>query len=277
MNKLYGEDRPRVVRILGTIKQSPTVNSILFRDSELERAHPGQFAMIWIPGVDEIPMSVTRDPETGWAEIVVKSVGEATVKLNNLLPGDQIGVRGPYGTGFRLGERDRKLLIVAGGTGITPLRRLIIEESEKRELTVIIGAKTKDELLFLEELRGLNIRLFAATDDGTEGYHGPASELAESQIRREDFNLVLCCGPEPMISSLMDLARAHRLRLQASLERIMKCGIGICGSCEISGYRVCKEGPVFNMPKLIEMAGELGKIRRDHSGRKIPIETLNRE
>ncbi|MEM2122742.1 MAG: dihydroorotate dehydrogenase electron transfer subunit [Candidatus Bathyarchaeia archaeon] len=277
MNKWQMEDRPRIVRILRTIKRSPTVNSILLNDGELERASPGQFAMIWVPGVDEIPMSITMDPETGSAEFVVKSVGEATNTLNNLHPGDPIGVRGPYGTMFKLEKKDRKLLIVAGGTGIAPLRWLIREESEKRDLTVIIGAKTKEELLFLEELKGLDIRLWAATDDGTEGYHGPAAELAERQILKDDFNLILCCGPESMISRLIEMACSHRLKLQASLERIMKCGIGICGSCEIAGYRVCKEGPVFNLPKLLEMMGELGKIRRDHSGRKIPVEVSNQQ
>ncbi|MGB9622410.1 MAG: dihydroorotate dehydrogenase electron transfer subunit, partial [Candidatus Bathyarchaeia archaeon] len=237
-----------------------------------ERASPGQFAMVWVPGVDEIPMSVAMDPETGSAELVVKSVGEATTALNNLLPRGLLGVRGPYGTGFKLRERDRRLLIVAGGTGVAPLRKLIRGEAGKRDLTVILGAKTKKELLFLEEFRGLNIRLLAATDDGTEGYHGDAAELAEKQIMKNDFDLILACGPELMLSRLLEIACAHRLNLQASLERIMKCGIGICGSCDIAGYRVCKEGPVFNISRLQEMMEELGKTRRNHSGRKIKVE-----
>ncbi|MBS7645025.1 MAG: dihydroorotate dehydrogenase electron transfer subunit [Candidatus Bathyarchaeia archaeon] len=275
MAKWYMEDRPRIVRILRIIKRSPTVNSILFQDNGLEMASPGQFAMVWVPGVDEIPMSATTDPETGSAELVVKSVGEATTALNNLRPGDLIGVRGPYGTGFRLRGRDRRLLIVAGGTGIAPLRKLIRREAGKRDLTVILGARTREELLFLEELGSLSIKLLVATDDGTEGYHGDAAELAEENVTKDDFNLILSCGPEPMISRLLEVACAHRLKLQASLERIMKCGIGVCGSCDIAGYRVCKEGPVFNLSKLLGMAGELGRTRRDHSGRRIPVEASN--
>lgn len=231
--------------------------------------------MVWIPGVDEIPMSVTRDPETRWAEFVVKSVGEATIALNSLPAGALIGVRGPYGTRFKLRENDRKILIVAGGTGITPLRRLVTEECERRRLTVILGAKTRDELLFTKELERPNVKLLVATDDGTEGYHGPAAELAEEEMRRRDFDSILCCGPELMISRLVELAQTYDLKLQASLERIMKCGVGICGSCEIAGYRVCKDGPVFKLPKLLRMRGELGETCRDHSGRKIPIENLN--
>ncbi|MGC8961538.1 MAG: dihydroorotate dehydrogenase electron transfer subunit, partial [Candidatus Bathyarchaeia archaeon] len=84
--------------------------------------------------------------------------------------------------------------------------------------------------------------------------------------------LILACGPELMLSRLLEIACAHRLNLQASLERIMKCGIGICGSCDIAGYRVCKEGPVFNISRLQEMMEELGKTRRNHSGRKIKVE-----
>lgn len=277
MFKPRWEDRPRAVRILKVIERSPTVNSILFQDRKLEKAAPGQFAMVWVPGVDEIPMSVTRDPETGWAEFVVKSVGEATTALNSLPAGALIGVRGPYGTKFKPGRDDRRLLIVAGGTGITPLRRLIIEEGGRRELTVILGAKTGNELLFTKEFERLNVKLLVATDDGTEGYHGPAAELAEEEVQRGGFDSILCCGPELMISRLVELAQTRDLKLQASLERIMRCGVGICGSCEIAGYRVCKDGPVFKLPKLLEMRGELGKTYRDHSGRKVPIETLNQE
>ncbi len=266
------EDRPRAVKITRIVERSPTVKSLHFHDETLEMALPGQFAMVWVPGLDEIPMSVTKDPIEGSAEIVVKVVGEATEELHRLHPGDLIGVRGPYGTWFKVNDRD-SLLVVAGGTGVTPLRRVISEESSKRSVTLVLGAKTRKELILLEEFEGYGVDVLPATDDGTVGFAGSAVKLAKKLIRKGGISSILCCGPELMILELVKFAFSYNISLQASLERIMKCGVGVCGSCAIAGYRVCKDGPVFELSKLLDMSEELGKVYRDYSGRIVPLNT----
>ncbi len=266
----YREESPRITKILKIIQRSPTIKSYLFHDKRLELAQPGQFTMVWIPGVDEIPMSITIDPQECCAEIVVKAVGKASKTLHTLQVGDFIGVRGPYGTAFNIISKGY-LLVVAGGTGIVPLRRLIETESIKRKITLILGAKCKEELIFLNEWKHYEIDFLMATDNGTAGFAGTASRLANNLISKKKYTSILCCGPEQMLCELIKIAESHSVPLQASLERVMKCGIGICGSCAIAGYRVCKEGPVFDLSKLQDMSNELGYFSRNHSGKKIPL------
>jgi dihydroorotate dehydrogenase electron transfer subunit len=266
----YSEYKPRTVKILKVVKRSNTIKSLQFHDPPLESALPGQFCMVWVPGVDEIPMSISTDFSKGYAEIVVKAVGEATQGLHKLHEDDLIGVRGPYGNWYKI-DKLTNLLLIAGGTGIIPLRRLISEESPKKTITLIMGAKTREELIFRDEFEEFNINMLIATEDGTEGFAGTATELTHKHIQKRKFESILCCGPEMMIYELANIAVSHNIPLQASLERIMKCGIGICGSCELSGYRVCKEGPIFNKEELLDMKGELGKFHRNLTGKKIPI------
>jgi dihydroorotate dehydrogenase electron transfer subunit len=266
----FNEDRPQITPILNIIRRSSTVKSIFFHNKLLQKAYPGQFAMIWLPDVDEIPMSITTSLKEDSVEIIVKVVGEATEKIHELKQGEVIGVRGPYGNWFKINQ-ERNVLVVVGGTGITPLRNLAIEQALTRNITLVLGGSTKAELLFLNELERARVKVYPTTDDGTMGFKGSASQLGEQLIKQGEFDLILSCGPETMIRSLADSATKHEVSMQASLERIMKCGFGICGSCALDKYRVCKDGPVFDLPQLIDMKEELGKIYRDQSGHKLSI------
>jgi len=227
------------------------------------KATPGQFVMVWIPGVDEVPMSLSYiGEETG---ITVERIGEATEALHKMKEGNKVGVRGPYGNGFKISGK--KALFVAGGTGIAPLLPLI--KTYGGEKYVVLGARTQKLLLFREELEAI-AALHISTDDGSLGYGGFATELTARVMEKESFDMVYTCGPEIMMRKMLELCTEKGVPMQASLERYMKCGVGICDSCSINGYRVCKDGPVFDSNLLATM-DEFGRWKRNEAGRKVRI------
>jgi dihydroorotate dehydrogenase electron transfer subunit len=263
--------KPRIVEIKEIKDLTKNVRLIRFEDEFCKKANPGQFIMIWIPTIDEIPMSLMLSRHSKLVGILVKKVGEATEHIGKMKIGDRIGIRGPYGKGFRFNARE-KALVVAGGVGISPLIP-IIESPLKEGSTVIIGARTKSEIIFLEEIGSTvspNAKLIMVTDDGSYGKKGLASEIAQEILKNEDFDIIYACGPEPMIKRIFDVACEKKLSFQASLERYMKCGVGICGSCSLGPYRVCVDGPVFSEEE-IKKIDEFGLYKRDSSGRKIKV------
>jgi len=230
-------------------------------------ADPGQFVMVWIPGVDEIPMGLSTIGEN--MGITVHRVGEATEKMHALKEGEKIGIRGPYGKGFDI--LGRKLLVVAGGTGIASLMPAVETAVEQgRDVQVAIGALTKDELLFAERVRKAGAKIEIATDDGSEGFEGFVSNLAEELLSNENYDQILTCGPEAMMKKVIEHGMNHKIRTQVSLERFMRCGIGVCGSCAFDGLRICRDGPVFDGEEVYGK-GDFDTYRRDPSGKRIPL------
>jgi len=265
---------PRIVKIEKDVIETPTMKSIFFKDEPSSRAEPGQFLMVWIPGVDEIPMSISYIAEDGVTAVSVRKVGPATDALFSRNAGQSIGVRGPYGRGFSLVKQGRALLVAggAGGAPLGPLSDILAENG--RNFTAIIGAHVKDELLFLERNRVIaqkvGGKVIPATEDGGYGVKGLASEVAEVELGKDNYDIIYTCGPEPMIKRILSLSLQHLIPIQASLERIIKCGIGICGSCIVDSLRVCREGPVFD-GEILKNLEDLGTVRRDHSGRRVPL------
>lgn len=254
---------PFITKITETVEENHDVKTIRFNHPK--NVKPGQFYMVWIPDVDEIPMSVsyTQNPRG----ITFKRVGDATNKLFNFKKGEKIGIRGPYGNGFKI--KGRKILFIAGGTGIATITPTVEQATSKGiQSTVIIGAKTKNELFFEKRLKKLDVELHITTDDGSKGYKGLTTDLAEEILTEKQFDQVLTCGPEHMMKKILELCKTD---FQASLERYMKCGFGLCGQCCIDdGLRVCKEGPVFERKTLLK-TDEFGLYKRDPSGKKIEI------
>ncbi len=248
----------RVVKIEKIVKETPSIKTFFFRDESSPQ--PGQFYMLWLPGVDEFPMSVSYIGEV--KGVTVKKVGAGTAKMHELKEGDRLWIRGPYGRGFKIS--DKKAIFVGGGSGMATLAPLI----ERMEGDVLIAARTADELLFRR--RFADRRVFVATDDGTAGFRGFAHELLEQILEKESYDIIYTCGPEIMMRKIIDMAMERGMDIQASLERLMKCGIGICDSCSINGYRVCVDGPVFMKDELSQMT-ELGRFKRDRAGRRVPL------
>lgn len=267
-------NRLRIVEIQEVERESPTVKTFIFHDKLCAKAEPGQFVMVWIPGVDEVPMSLSTISPKGFASITVADVGEATKALHQRSRGDVLGVRGPYGNGFTLSSG--KVMIVGGGTGLVPLLPLtekIVEVATK--ITFLLGAKTKDELLFLDRIEQMlskvNAEIVATTEDGSYGLEGVITDQVEQKLAKERFDMIYACGPEKMMHKTFLLAERYDMPLQASLERIMRCAIGLCGSCVIGKLRVCKDGPVLTSERLREVENEFGRFKRDFQGRKTPV------
>jgi dihydroorotate dehydrogenase electron transfer subunit len=228
----------RVVTIEETWGVAKDVRAFKF-DENIEFT-PGQFIMVWLPGVGEKPFSLA------WEDtIVVKRVGPFTTRLFELEEGDRLWIRGPYGHGFsRRGER---IALVGGGIGIPPLYAFARQNLGKFErITLIYGARSEEELALMD-IENYVDEVVITTDDGSAGRKGfPTDVLAE---RRKEFDQVYACGPEPMLKAVLRVMNYKNVQISA--ERYMKCGIGVCGSCNLGKYLVCRDGPVFEGEKLV--------------------------
>jgi dihydroorotate dehydrogenase electron transfer subunit len=261
----------RTTPILSVKTESPTVKTYTLKDRLCAKAKPGQFLMLWIPSVDEIPLSIMNTKDD-IVSITVKKVGDATNHLHNMKKGETIGVRGPYGNAFT--ETNGKALLVGGGTGTAPLLFLAKRlQAKNRRLSFVVGAKTKTELLFLNDLNSVCTEqsLVTTTEDGTYGLQCLVTEPLTSLLAKQKFGMIYTCGPELMVSKIFALAEQHDIPFEASLERLMRCGIGLCGSCVIGKYRVCRDGPVFNSAQLREVKDELGISKIGFDGNRIPV------
>ncbi|MFW5928549.1 MAG: dihydroorotate dehydrogenase electron transfer subunit [Thermoplasmatota archaeon] len=253
-----------IVEIKEIVDETPKIKSFYF-DWDVE-IKPGQFVMVWIPGVDEIPMSLSR--QTPEQSITVRNVGKSTEYLHDMEEGERIGLRGPYGHGYDL-EGDEILAVIGGIGGASILPAVSEAVRQNKIVYCALGGETEEELLFREEMEE-NTHLNIATDDGSVGHHGFVTEMVEDLIEKKDIDQVITCGPEIMMKKTVEIALGHDLPVQASLERYMKCGLGLCDSCTINGYQVCKDGPVFNGKELSEME-EFGKFERDKTGKKVEL------
>lgn len=253
-----------IVSISEVTDESPTIKTFYFdwgRD-----VTPGQFVMIWVPGVDEFPMALSK--KRGKQAITVKKVGRGTTALHGMEVGEKIGIRGPYGKGYSIPEEYDELSVVIGGYSASSLLPAVREAVDKDiRVRCAMGAETEDELIFRDELTKIT-DLSISTDDGSMGHHGYVTEMAEDMLDGVDGALV--CGPEVMMKKMVDMCLKEKIPVQASLERYIKCGLGLCGSCSIDGYQVCGDGPVFTGEQLAEMR-DFGRYERDKTGKRIPI------
>ncbi len=247
------EQLPVGVTICRVAAETPSIRTLRFDRAFSFR--PGQFVMVWVPGVDEIPMALSS-----CTTITVQEVGAATAALCAMGEGDRIGIRGPFGNGFSVSGR---VLAVAGGVGAAPLLPLA---ASGRVDTFLLGARTAAELLFADRIRE-RASLMVATDDGSAGHHGFVTQLL-NRLDLADFDHICVCGPETMMYTVLSILEEEGCaeRGQFSLHRYMKCGVGICGSCCIDphGLRVCCDGPVFSGDTLLD--SEFGSYARDASG-----------
>ncbi len=247
--------RPVNVIITKVVEETPTIRTFFF-DTSFELI-PGQFVMVWVRGVDEIPMALSYENA-----ITVQKVGFATSALFELGECDSVGIRGPFGKGFDI-EKGH-LLLVSGGVGAAPLAPLAEKAGAAgARITTLLGAKTKEEQLFRERFEAVgNVRV--ATDDGSEGKHGYVTQLLDDEKK---FDQIYCCGPEIMMKKVLDNVTPKKA--QFSLHRYIKCGLGICGACCVDGLRICKDGPVFSGDVLKKT--EFGVYRRNECGGRVRV------
>ncbi len=210
---------------------------------------PGQFVMVWLPEIDEKPYSVAGgDP----LALTVVAVGPFSEQLHRLQVGDRVWIRGPFGHGFRLpdSESSRRLLLVGGGYGVAPLHFLARKAiAAGHRVEICIGARTEQDILLSDEFVREGVAVRVATEDGSRGATGLITPVVDEAIHAETPDAVYGCGPNPMLSAVAVLSEAHGLPYQLSWEAHMRCGIGLCGACEVheleaEGWLACLDGPV---------------------------------
>ena len=253
-----------VVKVKEVVSEGKGMTTLRF---DLDRtARPGQFVMVWVPGVDEVPMSLSYIGKT--KGITVRQIGEATKALSEVRIGEMIGVRGPYGRGFA--RPNGRYLVVGGGTGIACVMPAVEVSGDRTVVDVALGARNEGEVIFEDRARKASEEVQISTDDGSQGRKGTVVALVEEMLAKRSYSQVLACGPERMLYYLLESCKKFGVESQMSLERFMKCGSGLCGSCVIDGRRVCADGPVFYGREIDEMA-EFNRVKRDEAGRIIKL------
>ncbi len=224
---------------------------------------PGQFFMVWIPRMNEKPYAVAYLDEDRIG-ITVQKRGPFSTRMCEMKPGEPVGIRGPYGRGYWAVEEHspgEDVVILGGGCGMAVLAHLA---ERLPEATVVQGARRAEALFFRD--RFPDQVLF--TDDGSAGSRGFPTEWLRERVDAGKVKAVYSCGPEQMMLRLVEICREAGVPGQMSLERYMKCGIGVCGQCDCDGRRVCVEGPTFSLEELAEMPS-FGHRRRDKTGRAV--------
>ena len=243
-----------------TLKLSPETvsNSSSFQ--------PGQFSMLWVFGVGELPISISGDPaEHGQLVYTVRSVGQATNSLVTRNLGEGVGVRGPFGTGWPLqAARNRDVIVVAGGIGLAPLRPVIYDVLNHRDdygrLVILYGARSPRDLLYRKELASWahhrETQVLVTVDYGGmnwRGHVGVVTTLLRYARLQPSHSVAMVCGPEIMMRFVTRELESHGLNrhdIYLSMERNMKCAVGFCGHCQYGPHFICKDGPVFSYEEL---------------------------
>lgn len=250
-------------------------------------AKPGQFCMLWIPGFDEKPFSIARDYD-GEIWLTICKVGPASEKLFQLKKGQKIGLRGAFGHGFTIipakankknpvnpfhplnPSSDKKnILLIGGGYGTAPLHNTgRAHQKNGHNVTMIIGARTKDLVMHQKWSEEAGFRTLIATNDGSLGKEGFTTHILEDLIKTEKIDLVQTCGPEKMMKVIAQMCTEQGIDCEVSIERYMKCGFGICGQCVTeSGEKMCQTGPVVPAEKALSY-DDFGLFHRGPEGQK---------
>ena len=278
--KVYGrKDISFFISPVKEIQQNDggSIRTLFFEHGEGNEPVPGQFYMLWKPGLDQKPYSVCFFDRSGIV-FSVKERGDFSRSLLELRSGEPVGLLGPLGKGFDLSRRGTYLL-VGGGIGLTPLIFSAAELMKQgKRVDLIAGGETWDSINWIEPLldrteEGAHMKKYYCTEDGSCGRRGRITEFLPDVIEEVKPDFALICGPEIFIQLCLPVFKRNRIAGEASIERMMKCGVGICGSCSVNptGARTCVEGPVFSFDYLEELE-EFGKYRRDESGTMQEIE-----
>jgi dihydroorotate dehydrogenase electron transfer subunit len=185
--------------------------------------------------------------------LLVVDVGPFSHAVHQLAPGDRLWVKGPLGKGYAI--EGQSLLLVGGGYGAAPLYALAAEaRSEGRDVRVCLGARTADDLLLIHEFQALGCETFTATEDGSSGVRGLVTLAVNEVLEHHPVDALYACGPVGMLSALAAVGKEQSIAYQLSWEAQMRCGMGLCGSCEVPqaydpalpiGWLACFDGPVF--------------------------------
>ena len=238
---------PQALPIIEIKTENATTKTFVL-DGTLD-AVPGQFVMAWLPGIDEKPFSLANAAPIA---LTIAAVGPFSRAVHQRNVGDLLWIRGPLGKGFHLPQSfPQKLLLVGGGYGVAPMLYLAKSALEtNHQVMMIIGARRKADLILADAFREIDVPLYLTTEDGSEGIRGRVTDAIEfifaDATARPD--IVYACGPTGMLEAIAHACRVEDIPCQLAWESHMRCGIGLCGSCEVGdGWLTCLDGPVFEV------------------------------
>ncbi|MCX6786190.1 MAG: dihydroorotate dehydrogenase electron transfer subunit [Candidatus Komeilibacteria bacterium] len=256
--------QPTIVKITKIINEGLNYKTFVF-NYPLE-ARAGQYLMLWLPGEDLKPFAVAWKTPDKFALAVLKR-GDFTAKLFEAHVGDLLGFTGPHGTYYNLTGR-KKILLIGGGSG-APSVTFLAQEAGQQNIKVdfVLAAAAKEEIIFESWLTAQGVKVYHRFQDKKYEH---AWDLITDLINKNNYDGLFACGPELLLKKIVDLSLEKNIFCQVSLERYIKCGIGVCGKCCVdnSGLCLCQAGPVVNN-HLANQISEFGKYHRDGSGQKI--------
>lgn len=257
---------PSIARVTARREETADVVTLEMEAESWVGFEPGQFNMLSVFGVGEVPISMSGDPSDASKIIhTVRAVGAVSRALARLTPGAVLGLRGPYGTGWPVGLAEgRDVIVAAGGLGLAPVRPIIYQLMAERhrfgKVTLLYGTRGPGDILFREELAEwrsrLDVGVEVTVDHADHTWHGHVGVVTRL-LRSADFDpekvTAFVCGPEIMMRFMANElgdAGCPAQDIYLSMERNMKCAIGLCGHCQLGPAFVCKDGPVFDWPYL---------------------------
>jgi len=270
---------PMEAQVVERVQESPSIFTLRLRltDPAQHRAYrfvPGQFNMLYLHGVGEIPISIVSDPEDETLiDHAIRVVGRVTRGFDQLRAGDRIGLRGPYGSGWPLRNAERQdVLVVTGGLGCAPVVSVINYVMRRRSrfgrLTIMQGVKHADDLIwrarYEDWARVPNTRVLIAADVGAPlwPWHvGRVTELFDTVAIDPMRTVAMLCGPEIMMGIAARQIADRGVppgAIWLSMERSMHCAVGLCGHCQVGGLFVCRDGPIFHWGALQPLFGQKG-------------------
>lgn len=261
------------------VQESPGIFSLRLQyvDTNVQdifEFQPGQFNMLSLFGVGEVPISIVSDPDDShFFDHTIRVAGRVTEALSRLQPGDRVGIRGPFGRGWPMAQAEgQDVVVVTGGLGCAPLvsviRYLLRRRDRFGDIHILQGVKNEDDLIWRRQYelwsreQGVNVQL-AADMPGKEWpwQQGLVTELINTLDLNLEKTISMLCGPELMMLAAIAQLRDLKLddqRIWLSMERNMQCGFGQCGHCQVGPKFVCKDGPVFCYSEVADFLGAKG-------------------
>jgi len=270
---------PYEAEILERVQESDTIFTLRLRftDPAVQAAYrfqPGQFNMVYLYGVGEVPISIVSDPlDEHLLDHTIRRVGRVSEGLAQLKAGDRIGIRGPYGRGWPLQQAEgRDVAVITGGLGCAPVVSVINYVMRRRasygKLTIIQGVKHSRDLIYRDRYQtwaaapDTQVLIAANTSDALWPWHaGPVTDLFAQAQFDPSKTVAMMCGPEGMMIAGAGLLAQRGLAEDAiylSMERNMQCAVGLCGHCQYGGRFICKDGPIFSYPEVKSLLGVRG-------------------
>lgn len=257
---------PTMYQVRSFIEENGDTYTLILtpREGKIPDFFPGQFNMLYLYGIGEIAISIAgADLEKQELLHTIRAVGAVTEKMQTLQKGDEVGVRGPFGSHWPLDKTNCDVLVVAGGVGLASLRSTLFYLTRNRDqykkVTLLYGARTPMDRIYVDDLekwKDQGIEVDVSVDEADSSWQGPVgvvTSLIAKHVTTPENTLSMLCGPEVMLHAAVDelmKTQVNKGNIYLSMERNMECAVGFCGHCLYGPYFLCKDGPVFSYERI---------------------------